>query len=509
MELVYAIKNVKYTIGMYVINNVLKFILRSVFIITLSVEYLGLNSLLSDVVMLLSVTELGIGSAIAYSLYKPLSSGDNQTVKAIMQLLKRVYYYIGIIILLIGVSITPFLDYYIKDNTIENLKYFYLFFLFANTLSYFFSYKWILLTADQKEYIVNYYHSIFLIILTILQIIFLFLFKSYWSFVILMLFVKVFEYNYISSKANKLYPFLNDKSQDILPLGIKNNIIKNTRALMVNKFSILIGTSSFSIIASKYIGLEVVGLYGNYALILGAAATFCVQVFKTLTSFIGSMLINNNVKQNLKTFNILFYASAWLGAIIFNFLSVGLNEFVILWLGLDMQLEYSVIILMLLNFYLIYMQNTVTLFKEGAGLYWQERFRPILESISNICLSLFLVRIYGILGIILGNVLSRLLTSFWIEPYILFKNAIDVPFFYYLKQYFEYTVLIFLTASINVYITDSLFQNVSIMTFIIKIILSFIITNVLWLGIFGRRKEMRYLISFIKSRLDLKIADKM
>ncbi len=509
MELIYAIKNVKYTIGMYVINNVLKFILRSVFIITLSVEYLGLNSLLSDVVMLLSVTELGIGSAIAYSLYKPLSSGDNQTVKAIMQLLKRVYYYIGIIILLIGVSITPFLDYYIKDNTIENLKYFYLFFLFANALSYFFSYKWILLTADQKEYIVNYYHSIFLIILTILQIIFLFLFKSYWSFVILMLFVKVFEYNYISSKANKLYPFLNDKSQDILPLGIKNNIIKNTRALMVNKFSILIGTSSFSIIASKYIGLEVVGLYGNYALILGAAATFCVQVFKTLTSFIGSMLINNNVKQNLKIFNILFYASAWLGAIIFNFLSVGLNEFVILWLGLDMQLEYSVIILMLLNFYLIYMQNTVTLFKEGAGLYWQERFRPILESISNICLSLFLVRIYGILGIILGNVLSRLLTSFWIEPYILFKNAIDVPFFNYLKQYFEYTVLIFVTASINVYITDSLFQNVSIMTFIIKIILSFIITNVLWLVIFGRRKEMRYLISFIKSRLDLKIADKM
>lgn len=509
MELIYAIKNVKYTIGMYVINNVLKFILRSVFIITLSVEYLGLNSLLSDVVMLLSVTELGIGSAIAYSLYKPLSSGDNQTVKAIMQLLKRVYYYIGIIILLIGVSITPFLDYYIKDNTIENLKYFYLFFLFANALSYFFSYKWILLTADQKEYIVNYYHSIFLIILTILQIIFLFLFKSYWSFVILMLFVKVFEYNYISSKANKLYPFLNDKSQDILPLGIKNNIIKNTRALMVNKFSILIGTSSFSIIASKYIGLEVVGLYGNYVLILGAAATFCVQVFKTLTSFIGSMLINNNVKQNLKIFNILFYASAWLGAIIFNFLSVGLNEFVILWLGLDMQLEYSVIILMLLNFYLIYMQNTVTLFKEGAGLYWQERFRPILESISNICLSLFLVRIYGILGIILGNVLSRLLTSFWIEPYILFKNAIDVPFFNYLKQYFEYTVLIFVTASINVYITDSLFQNVSIMTFIIKIILSFIITNVLWLVIFGRRKEMRYLISFIKSRLDLKIADKM
>lgn len=500
MELIYAIKNVKYTIGMYVINNVLKFILRSVFIITLSVEYLGLNSLLSDVVMLLSVTELGIGSAIAYSLYKPLSSGDNQTVKAIMQLLKRVYYYIGIIILLIGVSITPFLDYYIKDNTIENLKYFYLFFLFANALSYFFSYKWILLTADQKEYIVNYYHSIFLIILTILQIIFLFLFKSYWSFVILMLFVKVFEYNYISSKANKLYPFLNDKSQDILPLGIKNNIIKNTRALMVNKFSILIGTSSFSIIASKYIGLEVVGLYGNYALILGAAATFCVQVFKTLTSFIGSMLINNNVKQNLKIFNILFYASAWLGAIIFNFLSVGLNEFVILWLGLDMQLEYSVIILMLLNFYLIYMQNTVTLFKEGAGLYWQERFRPILESISNICLSLFLVRIYGILGIILGNVLSRLLTSFWIEPYILFKNAIDVPFFNYLKQYFEYTVLIFVTASINVYITDSLFQNVSIMTFIIKIILSFIVTNVLWLTIFGRREEIQYLINFIKSR---------
>ena len=500
MKLDYAIKNIKYTVGMYVINNILKFILRSVFIITLSVEYLGLNSLLSDVVMLLSVTELGVGSAIAYSLYKPLSSGDSQTVKAIMQLLKRVYHYIGIIILLTGLSITPFLDYYIKDNTIENLKYFYLFFLFANALSYFFSYKWILLTADQKEYIVNYYHSIFLIILTILQIIFLFLFKSYWSFVIIMLFVKIFEYNYISLKADKLYPFLNEKTKYILPLEIKNNIIKNTKGLMVNKFSILIGTSSFSIIASKYIGLEVVGLYSNYALILGAAATFCVQVFKTLTSFVGNILISNDSKQNLKIFNILFYTSAWLGAIIFNFLSVGLNEFIILWLGVDMQLEYSVVILMLLNFYLIYMQNTVTLFKEGAGLYWKERFRPVLESILNIGLSLFLVRIYGILGIILGNVFSRLLTSFWIEPYILFKNSIDVSFFYYLKQYFKYTLLIFITAGINVYITDSLFENVSITVFIIKIILSFIVTNVLWLTIFGRREEIQYLINFIKSR---------
>lgn len=504
MKLVYAIKNVKYTIGMYVINNILKFLLRSVFIITLSVEYLGLNSLLSDVVMLLSVTELGVGSAIAYSLYKPLCSGDKQTLKAIMQLLKRVYHYIGIIILLIGLSITPFLDYYIKDNTIENLKYFYLFFLFANALSYFSSYKWILLTAAQKEFIVNYYHSIFLIILTILQIIFLFIFKSYWSFVIIMLLVKVCEYNYISLKADKLYPFLNDKSKYILPLEIKNSIIKNTKALMVNKFSALIGTSSFSIIASKYIGLEVVGLYGNYALILGAAATFCVQVFKTLTSFVGSMLINNNAKQNLKIFNILFYTSAWLGAIIFNFLSVGLNEFIMLWLGADMQLEYSVIILMLLNFYLIYMQNTVTLFKEGAGLYWQERFRPILESILNICLSLFLVRIYGILGIILGNILSRLLTSFWIEPYILFKNAIEVSFFYYLKQYCEYTLLIFITAGVNLYITDSLFENVSIIAFIVKIILSFIITNILWLIFFGRREEIRHLINFIKSRYSFK-----
>lgn len=493
-----ALKNIKYAIIMYITNYVFKFALRYVFVHTLPLNYLGLNSLLNDVLILLCVTEMGIGSAIVYSLYKPLSIKDTNTVKAIMALFKKVYMWVGCVIFILGLLILPFLDFFIKDNTIPEIKIFFFIFLLIDAGGYFFSYKWLLLIADQKQYIYNYYHCIFLILLSVLQIIFLLLFKNYWSFVLIMFTVKFTECYYISKIVERSYPFLKNLGDEILSLDIKCNIIKNTKALVLNKIANVLGNSSISIIASKYIGLAVVGQYSNYSLIIGAIASFCNNIFSSLTANIGNMLNVENELNKIKTFKALLYISAWLGSIIFTLMFICLNDLIYLWLGKEFQLENEVVIILLIMFYFDYMQNVVRIFKEGAGLYWQERYRPIAEILINISFSLALVRYYGLTGIIIGNILAKLLTSFWIEPYILFSNAFEYSILNYFCQYFKYSISVLMIAIFNLYITDIIFKEITVVTIILKSVLAFILANSIWIIVFSRDETFKIFKKFLK-----------
>ena len=168
-----ASKNIKYSTIAYIINNLLKFVVRLVFVKSLSIEYLGIHGLLSNLLAMLSLAELGVGPAIVYSLYKPLAEKDTETIKALMALFRKAYAAIGISIIGIGVSMMPWLDWFIKSNTISDIQWFYFVFLLNTGISYFYSYKGNLLIADQKQYINSIYQSSGQIALAVLQIIFL------------------------------------------------------------------------------------------------------------------------------------------------------------------------------------------------------------------------------------------------------------------------------------------------------------------------------------------------
>lgn len=500
----YAIKNIKYAIIAYIVNYLLKFLLRTVFIKTLPVEYLGINSLFTDVIILLSVTEMGIGTAISYSLYKPISVNDVPTIKAIMSLLKKAYYYIGTIILIAGITVTPYLDFFIKDNSVVEIKYYFIIFLLTDAIGYFFSYKWVLLIADQKQYIYNSYHCIFLSILTVLQIFFLLFTNSYWHFILLMFFIRTWENYYISKTTEKFYPYLKNLGSEKIDAIIKRNIIKNTGALILNKFANVFNSSSVNIIISKYIGLTLVGLYSNYILIINSISSFCEQIFKGIVASIGNMFVVDSNKDKLKNFLLIFFIVAWLGCSIVNVLFAVLNDFIFCWLGHSFVIDKIIVVLMLVLFYINYMQNVVRSFKEGAGLYWNERYRPVIECFLNVFLSVILVKLYGLAGILMANIFSRLLTSFWIEPYILFNNAIKFSLASYFKKYFEYTFIILIIIFLNIFIFDRIFVEVSIINLLCKASLIFIISNILWFIVFRKTLELQYLKKIIKTKLNIK-----
>ena len=228
-------RNIKYSAVNYIAVNLLKFIVRMVFVKTLPIEYLGVNGLFSNILVMLSLAELGIGPAIVYSLYKPLAYGDRETVKSIMRLFKKVYIAVGAVILVLGLALFPFLDNFIKDGQIvPQVHYFYLVFLLNTVVSYFWTYKRSLLIADQKQYVVNIYQAVTQVLVSVLQIIFLLIFENYWCFIILMLLGTILENFIIAFKADKEYPYLNEAAED-LDLDIKKQIAKNTKAMICHK----------------------------------------------------------------------------------------------------------------------------------------------------------------------------------------------------------------------------------------------------------------------------------
>ena len=298
-------KNIKYSAINYVVINLLKFLVRMVFIRTLSIEYLGVNGLFTNVLAMLSLAELGIGPAIVYSLYKPLAYSDKNTVKAIMHLFKKVYIAIGGVILFLGLLLYPWLDSFIKDGqTVPDVHYFYLVFLLNTVVSYLWTYKRSLLIADQKQYLVNIYQAAVQFIVAILQIIFLIIFENYWCFIILMLFGTVLENFSVARKADKEYPYLKE-SADKLNDNIRRQIVKNTKAMICHKIGTMVVFSSSNLVLSKFAGLAAVGLYSNYYMVIAALNNFAGKFFEAITASVGNLMVVEESSKLLSLRNLL------------------------------------------------------------------------------------------------------------------------------------------------------------------------------------------------------------
>lgn len=493
-------RNIKYSAVNYIAVNLLKFIVRMVFIKTLPIEYLGVNGLFTNVLAMLSLAELGIGPAIVYSLYKPLAYGDKETVKSIMRLFKKVYIAVGGIILVLGLLLFPFLDSFIKDGQgVPQVHYFYLVFLLNTVVSYLWTYKRSLLIADQKQYVVNIYQAAVQVLVAVLQIIFLLIFADYWCFIILMLLGTVLENFSIAHKADKEYPYLNEKAE-VLDLDIKQQIVKNTKAMICHKIGGMVVFSSSNLVLSKFAGLAAVGLYSNYYMVIAALNAFAAKFFESITASIGNLMVLEESGKKIKAFKITEFITALQASICFCGLYVLFNPFVELWVGKEYLFSEVVVTAMAFSFYLTYMRKAVLMFRDACGLYWNDRYKPLAESVINLAASIYLTVHYGVIGVVVGGVISTLLTCFWVEPYVLFNNGIDIKLKDYFIDYLKFTVVALLAAVTSQLVYSSLFTNVTILNFISSILICVIITLTFWFVVFYKREEMQYLVNFVKSK---------
>ena len=477
---------------------IISFIARIIFVKFLSDEYLGLNGLFTNLLTMLSLVELGVGSALVYSLYKPLADGDNEKVKSLMDLYRKSYNIIGGVVLIIGILFIPFYRYLISEvPSISHLDFIYILFVLNTSISYFYSYKRSLIICDQKRYIETIYRYVFYFLLNVFQIIVLFLTHNYILYLITQVVFTWLENICISIKADRMYPYLKDKNIKKLDKKELNTISKNVRAMLFHKIGGVVVNSTDNILISKLVGLIAVGMYSNYYLITSALDTITAQFFNAITASVGNLGACTNSKKVKETFNTTFFLNYLIYGVITVCLLILFNPFIEVWLGKKYLFDFGVVLVITICFYLKGIRKTCLTFKDALGLFWQDRYKPIIESIINLVASIILGIKYGVLGIFMGTIISTVTTSLWIEPYVLYKYYFKENIIDYLYRFIKYTLVVVLTYLIVQKIVILISIN-GILGLLIKGVVSLILSILIMTIVFIKTNEIKHVKKIFK-----------
>lgn len=477
---------------------IISFIARIIFVKFLSDEYLGLNGLFTNLLTMLSLVELGVGSALVYSLYKPLADGDNEKVKSLMDLYRKAYNIIGGVVLIIGILFIPFYRYLISEvPSISHLDFIYILFVLNTAISYFYSYKRSLIICDQKRYIATIYRYVFYFLLNVFQIIVLFLTHNYILYLITQVVFTWLENICISIKADRMYTYLNDKNIKKLDKKELNTISKNVRAMLFHKIGGVVVNSTDNILISKLVGLIAVGMYSNYYLITSALDTITAQFFNAITASVGNLGACTNSKKVKETFNTTFFLNYLIYGVITVCLLILFNPFIEVWLGKKYLFDFGVVLVITICFYLKGIRKTCLTFKDALGLFWQDRYKPIIESIINLVASIILGIKYGVLGIFMGTIISTVTTSLWIEPYVLYKYYFKENIIDYLYRFIKYTLVVVLTYLIVQKIVI-LISIDGILGLLIKGVVSLILSILIMTIVFIKTNEIKHMKKIFK-----------
>lgn len=478
-----------------IILLVIKFASRIFFVRLLGQEYYGLSGLFTNILSMLSLAELGIGSAITFSLYNPLSNDDNKKISAIVNFYKKTYNIIGIVILILGTCLTPFLSIFIKEMpSIENIPLIFELFVINSAISYFFSYNTSLLIADQKQYVYSINRTIFNICLCIVQVVSLYSYGNYILYLIIQILFTFLENVciYIITKRN--YPFLKEYRNEKIDKADLSHIIKNTSSLILQKISGIIVSSTDNILISKFIGVATVGIYSNYSLIISSLDSLLFQVIKAATASIGNLGVENDKEKLEFIHGVIMFLFFWIFCFVFIELMININLVIKILFGKEYVYSNAIVFILCFKFYLEGMRRPNGVYLEALGLFWNQRYKAIFEMIFNLVFSIFLISKYGIVGIFLGTILSGVFTNYWIEPYLLYRDGFSMPIKKYIQNYFKYLITTFSLLIIS-YVCCSMitFGNLFV-TVIVNILIVFFVVNLSLFVIFRKNIYLKYII---------------
>lgn len=420
-----------------VLTLIFRFITRTVLIKYLGEEFLGINGLFSNILNVLSLADLGIGGALIYGLYKPIAENDYVRENIMIKFLRKVYHIIGIVIIISGLILLPFLPHIIKDNvTIVNIYIVFILYLFQTASTYlFFASKSELLNANQKSYVYNNIANIIVIFSNIAQILVLIIFKNFYLYLITIIFFNIIQAFLISIKTDKMFPFVKNKAEGELTKEEKKTIFKDCGSLMIYRINYVILTATDNIVISKYLGLAVVGLYSNYVLITNSFVNLLNIFFNSITASIGNLHVSNDNEKGYFIFKLINFITVILFGISCIGIYVLINDFITLWIGKEYLLSVAFVTIISINLYIEGLRKFLSTYRSSYGLFRQAKIVPILGSICNIVVSIILVKKIGIFGVLLGTLISNMVSFMWYDPYLIYKHVFKKKVInYYLKN---------------------------------------------------------------------------
>jgi len=489
-----SVQNIIYSVIGQSVALLLSFILRIVFVRTLSNEYLGVDSLFTSLVTVLSLAELGVGSAINFSLYQPLAKKNVNRIKSLMHLYKKAYTIIGLAVLIIGFCMVPFIQNIGNvKSSVPNLKFLFSLFVVNSSISYFYSYKKSLIVADQYRYITVIYTYVSFALMSIVQGIVLIIFKQYILYLVTMIVFTFLQNLFLSKKADKMYPFLKDTNIDPVDKMTTRLIVRNAYAMGLHKIGGVIVNSMDSVIISAFAGIKQVGRYSNYLLITNALNLVFSQIFTAIIASVGNLGAEVNRRHTNEVFNTVFFAGYWLVSFSSCCLFVLFNPFISIWIGKGYVFNTFVVAVIVLNFYIYQIRRPVLTFRDALGIYWYDRYVPIIESGLNLAISIFLARQIGVSGALLGTIISSLLTNVWIEPLMLYRHGLKSKTIQYYCKLAGYSVV----AVIHIAVVQLLVLTVTakirntIISFVVMLLATIVFFNVVFVAFFFKSHDFK------------------
>lgn len=496
-----SLKNVIFGWGMQVVIIVLGFVCRTFFIDILGSEYLGLSGLFANILTMLSLAELGIGTAIIFSLYKPIAEKNREQIIALMNFYQKFYRAVGCFVLVVGTALTPLLPYLIKEMPdIPYISFIYLMYVVNTGISYFYSYKSAFVNANQENFLVSLNHGICYTIMVIIQMAVLVITRNFIAYFSIQIVATLVENIIISHIANNRYPFLRSKEKYKIDKNTSHQIKVNTLAMIGHNVGTIVMGSTDNLIISKFVGIIEVGLYSNYLMIINSVNTVLTQAFTAITSSVGNLLILGEDKQKEDTFYMIFFVNFWL----YGFCAIAIlclsNPFIELWVGEEYLYVMPIVVVLAAKFYCTGIRMGCNTFKSAAGLYMQDVYKPYIEVVVNIVLSLILVKHMGILGVFLGTLITTLLVATWIEPVILFKYEFGKRPWKYFAKYIWYAAVTVVSGGAAFWLCSKIGTE-GIIGFLLKIVLVAVVPNAIFLLVSFRTKEFRMLLTTLKNVL--------
>lgn len=484
-----ASRNITFGILLKVYQIFLPFLMRTIMMYTIGVQYLGLNSLFSSILQVLNLAELGVGSAMVFSMYKPIAEDDENTICALLKLYRLYYRFIGIFILIFGILIIPFLPKLISGNIPSdmNLYILYILNLGATVLTYWlFAYRNSVLQAYQRTDVISKITISTETLKYFLQFIVLLIYKNYYFFLIILLISQVINNIIVAIISKRMFPNLVPKGN--LDRNMVKSINSKIRDLFTSKLGYTIVSSADTIVISAFLGLTVLAKYQNYYYILNSIIGFMSIIYSSITAGIGNSILTKSVEENYGDFKTFTLLVTFISGICCSCFLVLYQPFMVIWMGKEMLLSNLMIVLFCIYFWFYEMVMMISVYKDAGGIWHEDRFRPLISGIINLILNIVLVKYIGLYGIVISTILSQLCISL---PWII-NNVCKMIFHRSSKAYFllilkNTSIIIF--ANLIVLFANSLISVEGIIGLLIRGFIAILISSFLLILLLKKDEE--------------------
>lgn len=471
---------------------ILPFIVRTMIIHIMGAEYLGLTSLYYSIIQMLNLAEMGFGTAIIYSLYKPIADEDTPKINALLKFYKKVYSISGLIVLISGLFIMLFLRHFIKGEPPTDLNIYFLYLIYLlNACIGFFVYPNMkaLIIAHQRDSLSGFIHIFTQLGMYIAQAVFIYFSRDYYLYAAMMPLSSLI-YSILCGKiAEKKYPdYRPDGSIDEETYKkIKTQVI----GVFIRKTATLSRNALDSIFISSYLGLGITAIYNNYYYILDSVVLIIAVIKTSMAGGVGNSIATETKDKNFNDMKKIDFLFMTIGGCCTAMMLCLYQPFMKLWVGDSMTLPVYYAFLFSLYFYILKMSDIRTLYAEAIGVWWEARYISVAEAFTNLALNWILIKHFGLVGIIIATLISYFIFNFIGGGIVLFKKYFDKEkYIRYIRYHLIYFISAVVISLIAYLITSSINLN-SFLDFIIKGILCLSIAIILYFVIYNRTDVYR------------------